>query len=219
MNYSSYTAKVVSVALSLVGFGLGTEVRAQTTYQFEPTTYDSVITTKLLQQAPTEIILDTNVTGQTSNAPYGLTNLQINNYSSVNPATGVVTYNTDPAAFGLQGLGFGSLTLSGSGNDKLFGTNRGTVSLESGSGTITITGGEGRFVGATGSFNLLQTITSNPDPTGLTTPILSPATISGSFQTPQAVPEPKTDAALVSVSFLGAIFLLSQRRRFAVQIK
>ncbi|OKH32803.1 hypothetical protein NIES2101_40410 [Calothrix sp. HK-06] len=216
MNYSSYTAKLVSVALTLVGFGLGAEARAQTTYQFEPTTYDSAITTTLLQQNPTAIILDTNVTGQSGNAPYGLTNLTIKNYSSVNPATGVVAYNSDPATFGLQNLPLGTVSLFGSGNDKLFGTNRGTVSLESGSGTITITGGEGRFSGATGSLNLFQTITSNPDPTGLTAPIISPATISGSFQISQTVPEPKTDAALVCVLALGASFLRGKRCRVGV---
>lgn len=213
MIQKSYSAWLFGVALTLVGFGASVpKAIAQTTYPFE-TTYDAEINTTLLEQSDAEIILETNVTGESTDAPYGLTNLQIENYSSVDPATGVVRYDSDPATFGLEGLPLGTLTLSGNGNDKLFGTNRGTVSGDTGSGTITLTGGEGRFVGATGTLDLFQTITSSPDPTGVTAPIISPATISGSFQTSEAVPEPRTDASLVSIGLIGAGFLLRRYRR------
>lgn len=210
MILRSYTAWLIPV-ITLVGFGLGgTKAIAQTTYPFE-TTYDALITNTPLEQTDTGIILDTNVAGESADAPYGLTNLAIENYSSIDFNTGAVTYNSDPATFGLEGLPFGTLTLSGNGDDKLFGTNRGTVSGETGSGTITITGGEGRFIGATGSLDLFQTVTSSPDPTGVTAPIESPATISGSFQVAEAVPEPTPNAAVIGIGALGAGFLLRRR--------
>jgi hypothetical protein len=185
------------------------KVIAQTTYPFEAT-YNSEITTK---ETNIPLVLDTTVIGETLDAPYNLTNLIIRNYSQVDPNTGVATYNSDPATFGLQNVPFGTLTLSGQGNDKLFGTNAGTASLESGSGTISITGGEGRFIGATGTLDLFQTITSNPDPTGLTAPIISPARISGSFVVSQGVPEPKTDAMLVAIGVIGTGLVLRRHRR------
>lgn len=194
--------------VTLLGFGAGShEAKAQTTYPFEAT-YNAQISNTPLNQTNTEVISQTSVTGESANAPYGLTNLTINNYSSVNFATGVATYDSDPAAFGLENLPLGTLTLSGQGSDKLFGTNRGTASLEASTGTITITGGEGRFVGATGTLDISQTITSNPDPTGVNAPIISPGTISGSFQT---VPEPSTNATLIGISMIGVGFLLRHR--------
>jgi hypothetical protein len=182
---------------------------AQTIYPFEAT-YNSKITT---QETNIPLVLDTTVIGETPDAPYNLTNLIIRNYSQVDPNTGVATYNSDPATFGLQNVPFGTLTLFGQGNDKLFGTNAGTASLESGSGTISITGGEGRFIGATGSLDLFQTITSNPDPTGLTAPIISPAKISGSFLVSQGIPEPKTDGMLVAIGVIGTGLVLRRHRR------
>lgn len=206
---SLYTAWVFGV-MTLVGFGSSvTKAIAQTTYPFQAT-YNAEITTK---ETNIPLVLDTTVRGETSDAPYGLTNLVIKNYSQVDPNTGVATYNSDPATFGLQNVPFGTLTLSGQGNDKLFGTNRGTASLVSGSGTISITGGEGRFRGATGSLDLFQTITSNPDPTGLTAPIISLGTISGSFLVPKTVPEPKTVPMLVGIGVIGAGLVLKRHLR------
>lgn len=78
-----------------------------------------------------------------------------------------------------------------------------------GSSTITITGGEGRFSGATGTLNLLENDTFIPDPTA---PINARYAISGLIETPQAVPEPKTDATLVGFGAIGAGFLLRRHR-------
>ncbi len=201
---------LVSLVFSLVSVGASTpKAIAQTIYPFEAT-YNSKITT---QETNIPLVLDTTVIGETPDAPYNLTNLIIRNYSQVDPNTGVATYNSDPATFGLQNVPFGTLTLFGQGNDKLFGTNAGTASLESGSGTISITGGEGRFIGATGSLDLFQTITSNPDPTGLTAPIISPAKISGSFLVSQGIPEPKTDGMLVAIGVIGTGLVLRRHRR------
>lgn len=75
-----------------------------------------------------------------------------------------------------------------------------------GSSTITITGGEGRFIAANGTLNLLENATLSPDPTA---PIESRLSISGSFQ---AVPEPKPNITLVGLSVIGVGFLLRSRR-------
>ena len=84
----SHIARVVPVALTLVGCGLAiSPASAQTTYPFEAT-YNSEITTTPLQQTDAGIVLKTNVTGSSIDAPYGLTNLTINNYTSVDPSTG-----------------------------------------------------------------------------------------------------------------------------------
>lgn len=211
MTLRSYNSIcLVSLVFSLVSVGASTaKAIAQTTYPFEAT-YNSEITN---QATNIPLVLDTTVIGESPDAPYNLTNLIIRNYSQVDPNTGVATYNSDPATFGLQNVPFGTLTLFGQGNDKLFGTNAGTASLESGSGTISITGGEGRFIGATGTLDLFQTITSNPDPTGLTAPIISPARISGSFLVSQGVPEPKTDAMLLAIGVIGTGLVLRRHRR------
>lgn len=209
MILRSYSAWLVPIALTLASFGTGgAKAIAQTTYPFEAT-YNAQITNK-----PTSLpnVFQTTVTGESPDAPYGLTNLTINNYSTVDFNTGQATYDSDPARFGLEDVPFGTLTLSDS-DDKLFGTNSGTASLEAGSGTINITGGEGRFVGASGSLDLSQIITSNPDPSGVTAPIISPATISGSFQ---AVPEPRSNATIIGIGVLGVGFLLRQHRQRSI---
>lgn len=93
------------------------------------------------------------------------------NYAEFNPDTGVFTFGPDPATFGLEGLPIGTLTLSGNGSDKLFGTVSGSVSVDfenlvgTGSSTITITGGAGRFNRAIGTLDLLENATLSPDPT------------------------------------------------------
>lgn len=90
----SHNVWLVPAALTLVGFGAGVpKAIAQTTYPFEPTTYNAEITTRLLEGN----VLKTNVKGENANAPYGLTNLTIGNYASVDPGSGVVTYGPDPA--------------------------------------------------------------------------------------------------------------------------
>lgn len=194
--------------ITLLGFGAGShEAIAQTTYPFEAT-YNAEITNTQLNQTDVGIILETMTTGESANAPYGLTNIQSKDYSSVDPDTGVVTYNSDPGTFGLEGFPVGTLSLSDQGSDKLFGTVRGTISGKTGSGTITVTGGEGRFVGATGSLNLSQSTTSNLDPIEVYPRIIPEVTISGSFQT---VPEPSTNATLIGISMIGVGLLLRRR--------
>lgn len=202
---------LVPAALTLLSFEPGAEAIAQTTYPFNAT-YNLEITTIPLAQTDEGIVLETDATGESADAPYGLTNLTIGNYAAVDPGTGVVTYGPSPAAFGLEGLPplDTTVTLFGNGSDKLFGTNSGSVSPEgTGSGTITITGGEGKFIGATGTLDFSQINISSPDPTGQTAPVISAGTISGSFQ---AVPEPGTNTTLIGVGMIGFGFLLHSRR-------
>ena len=103
------------------------------------------------------------------------------------------------------------MSLFGEGEDKLYGTIEGSASLAQGTGTggtITITDGEGRFDDATGSFNLTQVITSSPDPTGISQPILTLNTVQGSFQ---AVPEPGSVVGTLALGIGGASLLMKRR--------
>jgi hypothetical protein len=171
MIQNSSTAWLFCVALTLGGFGLdAARVDAQTIYPFEAT-YNVKITNTPLDQSDAEIILKTMTTGESAKAQYGLTNVQSENYSSVDPDTGVITSDTNPATYDLEGFSVGSATLFGDGSDRVFGTLRSTVSGDTVYGSITLTGGEGRFIGATGALDLFQTITSSPDRIGVTVPI------------------------------------------------
>jgi hypothetical protein len=203
-----YHVWLVPAAFTLLGFGPGAaKAIAQTTYPFEAT-YNAEITTRAI--APN--ISKTSETGESADAPYGLTNLTIVNYAELDPDTSVFTFGPDPATFGLEDLPFGTFTLSGNGSDKLFGTISGSVSVDfenlvgTGSSTITITGGEGRFSGATGTLGFLENDTFSPDPTA---PIQAQFSINGSFE---AVPEPIPNTTVIGISAIGVGFLLHSRR-------
>lgn len=220
MIYPSYTAYLFCVALTAVSFVTSdSKALAQITYPFEAT-YDAAINNTLLEQTPEGIIVRSDVSGQSADAPYGLINIDILSYTGINPTTGEATFNSDPAAVGLEGQPFGTLSFFGEGEDKLYGTIEGIASVAQGTGTggtITITDGEGRFDGATGSLNLSQVITSSPDPTGIDQPILALNTVQGSFQ---AVPEPGSVVGTLAVGIGGAALLLKRKmNRNKVAIK
>jgi hypothetical protein len=127
-----------------------------------------------------------------------------------NLSNGEIIANTDPATFGFQDLPLSFLVLEGSSNEKLFGTEsgRGTIDLQtlkvSNHGTIVITGGEGRFKGATGTLSFDEAGT-------LGIPYIGKLSVNGSFQT---VPQPRTDRGmLLGISLMGARFLLRRRSR------
>ena len=211
MIINLYTAHLFCVALTIFSFGTGAaKANAQITYPFAAT-YDAVISNTLLEQTPEGIIVRSDAEGSSANAPYGLINIDNLIYTRVNPATGAATFNSDPAAVGLEGQPFGTVSFFGEGEDKLYGTIEGIASLGPGTGnggTITITDGEGRFDGATGSFNISQVITSSPDPTGISQPILALNTAQGSFQ---AVPEPSAVMGTLAVGIGGASLLMKRR--------
>ncbi|WP_375498719.1 hypothetical protein [uncultured Nostoc sp.] len=205
---------LIPLVFSLVSVGTSTaKAIAQTTFPFD-VVYDTNVT---LTPIPSTDVSKAFVSGFNPDADYGLTNfLSIDNYSRVDPDTGNLVFVQDPAKFGLQGLPIGRDEFFGSGDDKLFGSSSATASFDFtnrqlvGSGTITITGGAGKFSGATGIFNFNETESLNQDPTA---PLRGQAFLSGSFQTPQKVPEPTTKAILFGICVIG-IGLMSRRLTF-----
>lgn len=102
--------------------------------------------------------------GVTDYAPFGLTNLRTTSYSTLPDENGNFRFSADPADFGLEGELLID-TFFGTGINKLFGTSSGSGSIDFnqgiilGSGTFTITGGQGLLQGATGTLNFTDTAT------------------------------------------------------------
>ena len=205
---------LTSVTVTLLGFGLGdARGMAQARYPFET-----------VQEYETSFIPITGNISQVTNIgvsvdkPYGLTNLENTNYGEFDPDTGVIIFNSDPAKFGLEGLPVGSVTFFGQGEDNLFGTISGTAMLDfqnlvgTASGAIAITGGSGRFSGATGILTFFENSTLSPDPIA---PLRTQAEVSGSFDVlaVEPVPEPKAPIALVSMGLIGIGMLLRKHRK------
>jgi len=216
MIFRSHTAWLIPVAVTLLNFGLGNvRVAAQTIYPFKAV-YNTEITNRPL--APN--LFESTDIGESDDAPYGLTNLTNLTYAEFDPNNSLFRFDSDPAVLGLENLPTGTFTLFGSGSDKVSGTINGTAKLDfenfvgTGSSTVTITGGSGRFSGATGILNLLENNTFTPDPTA---PIKSQFAISGSFQTPQKVPEPRTNTTLI-IGAIGIGFVLRRRRSHCAQV-
>jgi hypothetical protein len=208
--------KVLACTVALLGFGLdATRASAQTTYPFEAT-YN--VETRAIPIPSYVNVFQATDTGGSIDAPYGLTTFFNSNYAVFNPDSSVFTFGPDPATYGLEGFPIGTLTLSGQGSEKLFGTISGFAAIDfangvgSGSSTITIIGGEGRFSGATGIFSLLESNTLSLDPTA---PIKGTLLVKGSFQT---VPEPGTNTALVGVGALAVGLSLYSRHRSNVAV-
>ena len=196
----------VFITISTFGLGIPRAI-GQTIYSFEET-YDSQTTLQPL--APNTFQIDS--TAQNPNAIYGLTNVTNRVYGALEGTTGELAFSSDPASFGLEGLPNGGVVFFGSGEDKLLGTNSGNGLLDFAnlsaevSGTITITGGEGRFAGATGTLTFIDIGTLGSTPTK---PVRSLISLRGSFET---VPEPESIVAPLSIGLIGASFLLRQRQ-------
>ncbi|MBR8833926.1 MAG: hypothetical protein DSM106950_07780 [Stigonema ocellatum SAG 48.90 = DSM 106950] len=211
MMIRSRVTWLIPVAFSLVGFGSTVQsATAQTTYPFEAP-YD--IVSEFEQITPD--VSKVTTTGENADAPYGLTNFKTIDYAQFDPTTGITTAVPDAATFGLKGLPIGTTVFSGSGNDSLFGNSNATATndienlIVSASGSVNITGGSGRFSGATGTLTHLDTYPLNSDPTA---PLTGRTLVSGSFETPQSVPEPTATTTLISIGIIGANFLVRQRR-------
>lgn len=208
----SHNVWLFGVALTLLSFGSGAEkVSAQTVYPFEAF-FESE--TSLEPIAP-NVFRSTDI-GRSNNAPYDLTNFINVNYSQFDPNTGGFVFVPDAREFGVENLPIGTVTFFGNSSNRLFGTISGNTSVDfqnfvgTSSGTITITGGEGLFSGATGELSFLENVTVSPDPTA---PFRGEATIRGSIQ---AVPEPRSIATLVGVGAIATNFLLRRRNRKAL---
>jgi hypothetical protein len=210
---------LVPGVVTLVGLGSGAvPVVAQTNYQFDAD-YDVLANTKVLLATPEELFFLGTSSGSSSNAPFGLTTWKTVDYFQLNVVTGQSRFNTDPTILGLQNLPFGFVELSGSGSDKLFGTESGTSMIDfttstgTASGTWIITGGAGRFAGATGRLTLSGQVLSlgqtDSDPTR------SVLSLNGSFQVPTAVPEPRSVTPLLGMGMIGTAMVLLGRRRFS----
>lgn len=205
----------VTAILTSVSFGFdAVKAIAQTTYPFSGS-YDTQI-----DVVPIGDGLSQSIELATSdNAPYGLTQYQGLIYAQTDPATGGLIFNTDPLAFGLPNLPSGYITFSGEGTEnKLFGSATASAIFDrenltgQGFGTLTITGGEGLFAGATGTLDFSQVDQLNPDPNILS--INGKAQVTGSIK---AVPEPGSElGTLVGTGgLIGATILLRRRRAVA----
>ncbi len=196
-----YTALLIPLAVTLGALAEVKSASAQTTYPFD-TVYNTVVT---LTPIPGTDVSQALVLGVNPDAPYGLTNFKsFNNYSRIDPATGNLVFVQDASKFGLSGLPIGGEEFSGNGADKLFGNSTATASFLpnntlSGTGTINITGGAGRFSGANGTINFTE-VEPLTDPTA---PLKGQAFLKGSFQTPQQVPEPATNTALIGIGMIA----------------
>lgn len=201
MKLGSLTLSFISLAL-LMGLN-ETKANAQITFPFEAT-YN---TQRFFEQIQNDVFKLT-VTGESTDAPYGLTNFIRMNYIE-RSIIGVESTDPDATAFGIEGLPILTDTFFGSGNDKLFASTSTTVLRNfedvtiSVFGTTTIVGGEGNFQGATGTLTLSENATFNPN--------IGTAVISGSFTVPQRVPEAGNNTTLVGIGIIGASLSLRQR--------
>lgn len=215
----TFTVGLVSAAAMLVNFGLSTaKAAAQTaykTYDFT-TTYNTNVTINPFKPELPDMVRAT-ITGDTTDAPYGLNFFTSNTYGKVktDPVTYITNthFNSDASTFGLDGeqvLGdryFGGPNeLFGKANDSAeINPAAGTIK---GGGTITIHGGTGIFQNATGEINFTEEDQLGPDPTA---PSKGQAILKFSLRTPQAVPEPSTNTALIGIAVIGGSLLLRRR--------
>ena len=200
---------LIPVALSCATLGTNIQkAAANTTFPFD-VVYETEVT---ITPIPNSDVVKAFVSGTNSNAPYGLTNFLSENYSRIDPQTGVGTFSADPKDLGLDPAVFPFLTEEyfGSGDDKLFGFSQLTAKFNfqnftvSGIGTVNITGGTGRFTGATGTLSFTENGNFDPNPTA---PILGEAVISGSFQVPHQIPEPSGTVGLAAGVVGAGLFL------------
>ena len=199
---------LIPIALSFVACGGNLQsADANTVFPFDAV-YDTEVT---LTPIPNSDVSETSITATSSNAPYGLTNVVGKNYSRLD-MNGVGTFSANPEDLNLDPTVFPFLSeeFFGTDSDKLFGfsTIKALFDFEnltlSGEGTINITGGAGRFTGATGKFDVKQDSKLNPDPSA---PIVVKTFLNGSFQVPHKIPEPSDTVGLVVGSLATSLFL------------
>lgn len=209
----SHTSWLIPGVLALIGFGSSIDAKAQTFYTFDAT-YDVSSTSESI----TEDVSATTLSGESTDAPFGLSRVSGLTYSQVDLVTGTFQFNTNPANFGLDDLPSGSVTLFGDGDNKLFGTNNafGAIDFTNLTGTaentFTITGGEGLFENAAGTLILQEVYQISLDPN---VPTIANSIANGTIEVPlnQKVPEPNNTLALIGIGIVGATFLLRQRSK------
>lgn len=195
----------------ILDFGLvNSPALARNTYTFSAD-YDTLNTSKVISSN----ISEASITGESSNAPYGLNKISGLTYTQADLAAGIFSFTTDPENFGLQGIPIGSILFSGSGSNTLFGTDNATGTIDfntltaKASGTCTITGGEGIFRDATGTldFSEVDTLSLNSG-----VPFTGRASVNGTIQ---IVPEPKPGIPLLSMGAIIGLGVLLRRCRFS----
>lgn len=211
--FRTHITWLVPIALTFISVGCSaTKALTQTTLPFD-TFYD----TEVVLEPVTPNVSKASISGFNPNAPYGLTNFTSTNYSQFDPQTNTFTFVPDASQFGLEGLPVGTDVYFGSGEDKLFGNSNATAVIDltnntlNGSGTVTITGGAGRFNNATGILNFSETESLNQDPTAS---LKGRAFLSGNIE---IVPEPQTEmGTLVGIGATSASLLMRRRSRRAI---
>lgn len=210
MKLGSLTLSFIPLVLLSLGLNV-TKANAQITFPFEAT-YNTQTVFEPIQND----VFKSTVTGESTDAPYGLTNFIRMNYIERDENTGVESIVTDATEFGIEGLPILTETFFGSGDDKLFASTTGTAirNVEdftaSTNGTTTIVGGEGSFQGATGTLTFSENVIFNPNAT--TEPSTTGTVVlSGSFTVPQRVPEAGNTTTLVGMGIISASLLLRQR--------
>ncbi|MBR8837449.1 MAG: hypothetical protein DSM106950_26420 [Stigonema ocellatum SAG 48.90 = DSM 106950] len=213
----SNIARLIPLTFTLVGFGSSIKSATAATFPFE-VFYDTSVT---LTPIPGSDVSRADVSGTNPDAPYGLTNFTSLNYSRTILENNVpiqIIFNPDPAAFGLQDLPIGTDRFFGSGEDQLIGISSATAQFDFpnnqlvGSGTETITGGSGRFSGATGTLTFTESEPLDADPTA---PLKGQAFLNGSINVPERVPEPTATTALISIALMGAGSVVRRLRQQA----
>ncbi len=211
----SYVSWLIPGVLTLVGFGTTVEsAKAQTVYPFEAT-YDASST---LLNPITEEIASQTVSGESNNAPFGLTKASGLLYVKSDLSNNSYSFSSNPETFGLQDLPQGGVTLFGEGDNKLFyAVENGTGVIDlanlttTGTNTNIITGGEGLFQGATGTLTgseVYQIGNLLTDPTSSSTGSVK---ITGTIKVSATqIPESNNSFALTGIGIIGAILL---RRR------
>lgn len=222
MILRSYKIGLVSLAAMVVSLGLGTaKATAQAafdTYEFT-TSYKTLVEINPFNQ---ELgMVRATITGENSDAPYGLNFFTSNTYGLLNPSTNPViakyNFNSDPGTFGLTGQEVFSDRYYGGANE-LFGKANDSAEINfetgtiKGAGTISIYDGSGIFKGATGTITFTQE--DRLGPPGV--PSQGEAALTYSLRVPRSVPEPGTNAALIGVAVISGGMLLRRRLKAAV---
>lgn len=217
----SSIARLMPIALTLVGFVSNVKSASAATYDFSAT-YDTTVTISPFNPEFPDIVRAA-ITGDTTDAPYGLNFFTSNTYgqTSTDPVTSITktTFNSDPTAFGLPGQQLtpdryfgGANELFGKASDSaVIDPGKGTIS---GGGTITIFDGTGIFQGATGQITFTEADKLGPDPT---VPSQGQAVLKFSLETPKQVPEPTATPELIGITMIGgACFLLRRKRHTTI---
>lgn len=194
----SYTIGFVQIGSLFLGLGLNAATTSAATLNFNAY-YDITATAQEL----TPNLQKISLSGTSTDAPYGLTQVISLSYSQTDFSTGAYSANTEPTAFGLQGYEPGYVRFFGNGSDSLLAIGSGTGAIDftnltvTTSSTLTIIGGEGIFRGATGTLNSSQVVPANIQ---IGVVLNGENTVSGTIKT---VPEPGFNMTLLVMGALA----------------